>query len=173
MHYFQSFSLPPTLNSPLLHFLPFPPSLFSPPPSALVTHRAAYYALCLVSKTPLGAENLLELHWSTVCHSITEKWPLTVHQSAGLQMHMHPMVNSVTSVDYGGSLLASPAATPRSVFSNPMGLLSSNNSPHKAGTPLSVQIPHWMQVGAVFGQACPTELTPCPVFSMVSTPHSY
>ena len=35
-----------------------------------------FYALCLISKTPIGADILLDEGWTTVRHSLEEKWPL-------------------------------------------------------------------------------------------------
>lgn len=45
----------------------------SVPPSLCST---CYYALCLISKTPHGADVLLDEGWTTVRHSSEEKWPL-------------------------------------------------------------------------------------------------
>ena len=47
--------------------------------------RTSYYALCLISKTPRGAEVLMEHNWTTVCHSMGEKWPLAFHEIPSYQ----------------------------------------------------------------------------------------
>ena len=44
-----------------------------------------FYALCLISKTPAGAGVLLEEGWTTVHHSMEEKWPLVFD-------HQHEMM---------------------------------------------------------------------------------
>ncbi len=40
--------------------------------------RTCFYALCLISKTPQGATVLLEANWTTVRHTLEEKWPLAI-----------------------------------------------------------------------------------------------
>ena len=40
------------------------------------TNRTCFYALCLIAKTPQGANTLLESNWTSVRHSLEEKWPL-------------------------------------------------------------------------------------------------
>ena len=44
--------------------------------SLLYTYRTCFYALCLIAKTPQGANTLLESNWTSVRHSLEEKWPL-------------------------------------------------------------------------------------------------
>lgn len=48
--------------------------------NATVMFSTAYYALCLISKTSLGADVLLKHNWTTVCHSLAEKWPLAFQE---------------------------------------------------------------------------------------------
>ena len=46
------------------------------------SYSTAYYSVCLISKTPRGAEVLLKEDWATVCHSLAEKWPLNFDKMA-------------------------------------------------------------------------------------------
>ena len=40
------------------------------------THSTCFYALCLISRTSHGANVLLDLGWTSVRHTMEEKWPL-------------------------------------------------------------------------------------------------
>ena len=40
------------------------------------THRTCFYALCLISRTSHGANVLLDEGWTSVRHTMEEKWPL-------------------------------------------------------------------------------------------------
>ena len=42
----------------------------------LITLRTCYYALCLISKTKKGVEQLRQQGWVSVCHSHEHKWPV-------------------------------------------------------------------------------------------------
>ncbi len=79
--------------------------------------RTAYYSLCLISKTHRGAEILSGHNWTTVRHSLTEKWPLIfdrIPSSSADGAFFSPSstpLKSTTPVRHGFSPFPFPTAT--------------------------------------------------------------
>ena len=66
----------------ITHYTKF--SSYSSPPST----STCFYSLCLISKTPQGADALLTHGWTSVRHSSDEKWPLILSEAIEDVIHI-------------------------------------------------------------------------------------
>jgi hypothetical protein len=77
-----------------------------------------FYSLCLISKTPQGADSLLSMGWTSVRHSREEKWPLRFEET-------------VKEIIQPSSPLSPSSITPNALFndtmSSPLSLRSKSN----------------------------------------------